>query len=237
MRVRALVPHLGTVGATLVAIAIAALPLTATDAGDPMAAAAMERFLSRPSVPHQYSASRRLEASGSGQRGWLDARTEFAPASGLHVEVHAEGGSGFIRKRVLRSLLEEEQRVIARGETARVALSTDNYQFTPERVNEEGLAIVAIRPLRKEKSLIVGRLFLTMDGDLVRLEGRLAKNPSFWVTRVNVLRTYERIGGVLMPVSLETKAQLRIFGSSALRMTYQYSHIDHRPVAEGLAAK
>ncbi len=193
---------------------------------------AMHQFLARPRIAHQYSASRRLEASGSGQRAWLDVQTDFAPASGLQYHVTAEGGSGYIRTRVLRSLLDEEQRVIARGSASSVAISTDNYHFTPEGVNAEGLAVVRLRPLRKDRSLIAGRMFLTVDGDLLRVEGQLAKNPSFWVTRVNVVRQYRRINGVLMPVSLDTTAQLRLFGSSALRMTYTYSRVDDRAVPD-----
>jgi hypothetical protein len=73
-------------------------------------------------------------------------------------------------------------------------------------------------------------MFLTIDGDLARVEGRLAKNPSFWVTRVSVVRSYRRINGVLMPVSLDTTAQLRLLGSSTLRMTYRYSRVDDRAV-------
>jgi hypothetical protein len=221
------------------AIAVIALALTtfawqpgAADAPDPTVVAAMEKFLARPFVPHQYRASRRLEASGPGHRGWLEAQTQFAPESGLIYEVMAEGGSGYIRNRVLRSLLDEEQRLIAGGRTRGVALTTENYEFKPEGVNDEGLAVVAMRPLRKDRSLIGGRMFLTIaDGELVRVEGRLAKNPSFWITRVNVVRSYRRISGVLMPVSLDTTAQLRLLGSSALVMTYRYSHIDERPVS------
>jgi hypothetical protein len=37
---------------------------------------------------------------------------------------------------------------------------------------------------------------------------------------------------VLMPVSLETTAQLRLLGASELRMTYQYSRVDEQPVDE-----
>lgn len=191
---------------------------------------AMQQFLARPRIAYQYSASRRLEASGSGQRAWLDVETDFTPAAGFQYHVTAEGGSGYIRTRVLRSLLEEEQRVIARGSASSVAISTDNYHFTPEGVDAEGLAVVRLRPLRKDRSLIAGRMFLTVDGDLRRVEGQLAKNPSFWVTRVNVVRLYRRINGVLMPVSLDTTAQLRLFGSSALRMTYRYSRVDDRAV-------
>ena len=220
-----------------VAAALTMAPLafqfSAAEVVEPTAAAAMEKFLARPTLPHQYSASRRLEASGSGQRAWLDVQTHFTLESGLRYEVTAEGGSGYIRSRILRSLLDEEQRLIARGGSAGVAVSAANYEFRPEGVNEEGLAVVGLKPLRKDRSLFIGRMFLTAeDGDLVRMEGRLAKNPSFWVTRAHAVRSYRRINGVRMPVSLETTAQLRLLGSSALRMTYRYSHIDEQPVSD-----
>jgi hypothetical protein len=222
------------------AVAILLLSSQSTATVDQQALTAMETFLARPAIAHQYIASRRLEASGSGRRAWLDVQTEFTHESGLRYEVTAEGGSGYIRGRILRSLLDEEQKVIARGGGARVALTTDNYEFAPEGVNEEGLAVVGMRPLRRDRSLIAGRMFLTVDGDLIRVEGRLARNPSFWVSRVNVVRSYQRINGALMPVALHTTAQLRLLGSSALEMTYQYSHIDDQPVnapdAEPLSA-
>jgi hypothetical protein len=208
------------------------LPVAAVAPIDQRAAAAMQHFLDGTTTAHQYSASRRLEASGSGHQGWLDVQTEFTTASGFFYQVTAEGGSGYIRSRVLRSLLDEEQTLVARRGGAAVAISTDNYEFTPDGLNEEGLAVVGMRPLRKDKSLIAGRMFLTIDGDLVRVEGRLAKNPSFWVTRVNVVRSYRRINGVPMPVTLQTTAQLRLLGSSALRMTYRYAQVDERAVVD-----
>jgi hypothetical protein len=191
---------------------------------------AMENFLTWPTMAHQYSATRHLEASGSGHQGWLYAQTHFTVATGLLYDVTSEGGSGYIRARVLRSLLEEERKLIARGGSGSVAISRENYAFTAEGINEQGLAVVGLRPLRKDRSLIAGRMFLTVDGVLRRVEGRLAKNPSFWITRVNVVRTYRRINDVLMPVSLETTAQLRLLGPSTLRMTYRYSQVDERPV-------
>jgi hypothetical protein len=149
----------------------------------------------------------------------------------MQYEVMAEGGSGYIRTRVLRSLLNEEQRLIAQGKESTVAISTGNYEFRPEGINDEGLGVVSLRPLRKDRSLINGRMFLTiLNGDLVRVEGRLARNPSFWLTGVNVVRSYQRIEDAIMPVSLETNGRLRLLGSSSLRMTYHYSHIDERVV-------
>ena len=224
---------------TLLAVAVAlstasVLQLSVPVEPDPGSTSAMEKFLAQPSTPHSYRASRRLEARGSGQQGWLDARTDFTPSRGFEYEVTAEGGSGYIRSRVLRSLLEEERRLIARGASGDVALSAANYTFTGDGIDAQGLARVAMRPLRKERPLIIGRMFLTPDeGELVRVEGRLAKNPSLWISRVDVVRSYRRINGVLLPVLLESTAQLRLLGRSTLRMTYGYVEIDAQPIRDG----
>jgi hypothetical protein len=224
-------PVVAVVAAAAVASAMAVLQAS-PGIGSPQAADAMEKFLARPGSIRQYLASRRLEASGGGQRGWMDVQTSFTAASGLHYDVTAEGGSAYIRGRVLRRLLDEERHLIAQGLTAGVAISKDNYQFEPEDIDGHGLAVVRLQPRRTERALVRGRMFLTRnDGDLVRVEGTLAKSPSFWVTRTDVVRSYERIEGVVMPVALESRAQLRLFGSSVLRMTYRYSHIDERPVS------
>lgn len=198
----------------------------------PAATAAMEKFFARPATMHGYHAMRRLEATGSGHEGWLDAQTAFSPDTGLQYEVVAEGGSGYIRTRVLRSLLEEEKQLFARSRGAHAALSADNYEFTCEGIDENGLAVIGLSPRRKDRALVRGRMLLTADGDLVRLEGRLARNPSFWVTRADVVRTYRRINGVLVPVELQSDARLRLLGASRLRMTYRYTAIDEQPVAE-----
>jgi hypothetical protein len=65
---------------------------------------------------------------------------------------------------------------------------------------------------------------------LVRLEGRLARSPSFWVKDVDIVRTYERVAGIIVPVALESKAQVRFLGEASLRMTYVYSEIEGRPL-------
>jgi hypothetical protein len=64
----------------------------------------------------------------------------------------------------------------------------------------------------------------------VRVEGRLAKNPSFWVRNVDIIRKYERICGVVVAVSMDSKAHIRFLGAAAFRMTYKYSEINGRQV-------
>jgi hypothetical protein len=51
-----------------------------------------------------------------------------------------------------------------------------------------------------------------------------------WIKDVHIVRTYQRIGGVVVPVALQTRAQVRFLGEATLRMTYAYSEINGQQV-------
>jgi len=220
-------PHPTCFAIVLLAMAVPlTLLATATDPAD----YSMRQFLQQDDTQHPYRAIRRLEAENRGRRGWLEAVTEYSVESGFSYQVSAEGGSSLVRSKVLRAVLEGEREVIAKGETARSSLALSNYAFQPNGVDDEGLANILLSPKRKERVLVFGTMFLQPDGgDLVRLQGQLAKNPSFWLRNVQIVRSYKRIEGVVVPVALESSAHVRILGPASLRMTYVYSEIDgHR---------
>jgi hypothetical protein len=191
----------------------------------------IHQFLAKDDTQPPYRATRRLEAENDGRSGWLDAVTEYSPETGLRYQIIAEGGSSFIRAKVLRAVLDGERDAIANGETSRSSLDRTNYAFQASGLDPDGLANVKLTPLRKDRVLVAGTMFLQpIDGDLVRLKGRLAKSPSFWVKDVDIVRSYERIGSAVVPVALESTAHVRLLGPATLRMTYDYSEIDGQPV-------
>lgn len=191
----------------------------------------MQRFLERESQNHHYRALRRIEAENRGRSGWLEAWTTLEPGESFRYEVVSEGGSPYIRSRVLRGILEGEREAIERGERERSALATTNYRFESEGVDQTGLVRVALMPRRQEGMLLAGAMFLRPgDGELVKIEGRLAKTPSLWVKHVDIVRTYARIAGAVLPISMESRAQLRFLGPASLRMTYRYAEIDGRSI-------
>lgn len=218
---------------TLLAVAVAAsVRATVPDPAD----GSIRRFLAHDDAQPSYRATRRLEAENGGRTGWLEAVTEYSPKTGLRYEIIAEGGSSYIRSKVLRAVLEGEREAIARGETSRSSIDRTNYTFEPRGVSEDGLAKVALSPRRADRVLVAGTMFLRPDeGNLVRLQGRLAKSPSFWIRNVDIVRNYERIGGAVVPVALESKAQVRLLGPATLRMTYAYSEIEGQPVSSTAA--
>jgi len=194
----------------------------------------LDRFLARGEEPTvEYRALRRLEATNSkfNQHAWMIVWTEYDRANGFRFSVVSEGGSSYIRSKVLRAALLGEQKMWANNEPQRASLSNENYTFDNEVPDEAGLAAVGLKPKRKDVLLVEGAIFVQPnDGDLARIEGKLSKAPSFWTRRVDVVRRYQRMAGVRVPVSIESVAHVLIAGRSTFKMTYEYETINGKKV-------
>ena len=194
----------------------------------------LQRFLALDSSRvTAYRALRHLDARNErmDKTAWMDVWTEADREGGFKYTVVAEGGSGLIRSKVFRASLEKEREMYASGDPSRAALTTDNYMFQDEGTALDGLSALAVTPRRKDVLLIDGSIFLNpKDGDLVRIEGRLAKAPSFWVQRVRIVRSFQRIAGERMPVATEAVADIRLAGRATFRMTYEYESVNGQRV-------
>lgn len=192
------------------------------------------RFLSQPDQPLTgYRAFRRMHARSErfDQEAWLEAWTE-QDDHGFRYEIVSERGSDYVRNKVLKMVLRREQELIAAGHSERATLSPDNYEFTDGDGTRDGERYVLLKPKRKDVLLVDGRMVLTEDAtELLRVEGRLSKNPSFWTSSVNVIRHYGRLDGVRVPISTESIAKIRFAGLSKLEVNYDYESINGRPVS------
>jgi hypothetical protein len=196
----------------------------------------LQRFLARAEEPPvEYRALRRLEAQNPKfkQSAWMLAWTEYDHVSGFRYQIVGEGGSGYIRTRVLRAALEGEQKIWADRQPQKASFNHDNYMFDPGAASPDGLAAVGVKPKRKDVLLVEGAIFVQPDdGELSRIEGKLSKTPSFWTRRVDVVRRYERKGGVRVPVAIESVAHVLIAGRSTFKMTYEYQTINGQHVGD-----
>lgn len=185
-----------------------------------------------------YRALRELRAKNGRYRleGWIEAWTEMHPQSGFSFGIIGEGGSEYIRDKVLRKVLESERQAVSGAEKEKAALTVDNYVFGDPEPEAEGLLRIRIRPKRKDTLLVDGWIVVTeADRDLVRLEGRLAKPPSFWTRRVDVVRTYGRIDGHRVPLETTSVAQVLMAGESSFSMRYTYERINDTVVGGSTA--
>ena len=193
----------------------------------------VQRFLYADHEPlREYRAFRRLEASNDkfNKAAWLEAWTEV-DAAGFRYDIVSEGGSAYICNRVLRAALEREKALWNSALSARSNLTTANYDFIGASLDASGLMRVTVKPKRQDELLINGVIILAPDtGDLLRVEGHLAKSPSFWTSRIEVIRTYRRIDGVRVPVHTESIAQVKMAGASSFAVSYEYETINGRHV-------
>jgi hypothetical protein len=205
---------------------------------------AVEKFLSGlEKPPVAYQARRRLEASSEKlkESAWMEVETQYDPAVGLMYSVVAQGGSERIRKRVLNAVLEAEQENSTHVEWRKGSLSRANYAFDFGGHAGDGMLKMQLTPRRRDTRLVVGSALVTAkSGNLVRVEGRLSKSPSFWVRWVDVSRSYSPVGGAMMPVAIESTADVRIAGMSTFSMTYDYQMVNGQAInaaPEVLAAR
>jgi hypothetical protein len=219
-------------GFTLLLTATAGIGATEETSSGPA-----ERFLAaHEERVTQYRAYRRMHARSErfNQEGWLEAWTEL-DQTGFRYTVVSETGSEYVRNKVLKAVLKREQELVADGECRRSEITADNYEFQAAP-QSDGERHVILKPKRKDVLLVDGRMVLSQDGsDLLRVEGRLSKNPSFWTGLVNVIRHYARLDGVRVPVSTESVAKVKFAGMSRLEVHYEYETINGRPVS--LAAR
>jgi hypothetical protein len=191
------------------------------------------RFFSRTEQPlREYRALRRMHAStekSSKYDAWLDAWTELKDGR-FTYEIVSERGSDTVRSKVLRAMLAREQELINSGGDRKGDLTPDNYDFAEGGRDADGAPVVQIKPRRSDVLLVDGHAVLNERGDLVRVEGKLAKNPSFWTTLVNIVRRYGRIGGVRVPVAVETTAKVKFVGTAQMKVVYDYESVNGRPV-------
>jgi hypothetical protein len=192
--------------------------------------AAIDKLARRP--PVAYVARRWLEAElvDRGERGWMEVSSCFDPLSGLTHVVLSQGGSKRIRERALESFLEKEVEATRDEDTRRAALSSENYLY---RVVDAPIARMGIEltPRRPDARLLRGVAFVNpRDGALERVEGTLARNPSFWVRDVHVARVYTRIDGATLPTEMVFTARIRMYGPARLRVRTEYSSVGGHPV-------
>jgi hypothetical protein len=164
------------------------------------------------------------------QEAWIDAWTELDEGA-FTFEITNERGSEYIRTKVLRTLLTREQELVNNGEAGRADITHENYQFGEPTAEPDGFRYVPLKPKRKDVLLVNGRMVLNPDGTaLLRVEGTLAKNPSFWTSHVNIVREFATVDGVRVPVATATIAKLKLAGEAQMDVRYEYESVNGRQV-------
>lgn len=139
--------------------------------------------------------------------------------------VLSESGSKFLRSHVLKRLVKAEVESMRESERRQKEMDTNNYDFQlvgHERTPSREFYVLEVIPKGKSKFLFQGKIWVdAQDFGIARMEGEPAKNPSWWITKVNLQHSYQKIGDFWLPARNETVTQVRIFGQSLLTIEYK----------------
>lgn len=188
----------------------------------------------RESALISYTAMRTYEAAnGDGDhRAKMQVKVVFNSPRTKDFTIVSEQGSSFIRNMVFVRALDTEKETQASASKQRSAVNADNYSLTligQENVQGRHCYVLDARPKRKDKFLIRGRVWIdAVDYAVVRVQGELAKSPSFFVRKVQLIRDYAKIGDFWLPQQDQSISQLLVFGKSTMTVSYYDYEIQTR---------
>jgi hypothetical protein len=198
----------------------------------------MERDNQRQSVFRGYTAARRyvLANPRHHKRAEMVVRMKCFDDASKQFETVSATGWGGARKHVFPRLLEGESEASRPDVRERSRITPENYSFVmagTDNVNERPAYVLAITPKTQNKYLVQGRIWVdAADYAIVRIEGKPAKNPSFWIKSVHFVHTYRKSGSFWLPVSDRSVTDVRIFGATEVTIEY----FDYSPNATTLSA-
>jgi hypothetical protein len=198
----------------------------------------LERNQVREALLRQYTVLRTYEVTNDQGKMYARqvVRLDYRAPDRKSFHTESEEGSGLVRNMVLKRLIESESETSSGRAHKDSSIRPANYAFNllgEQDVGPYHCLVVEANPKRKDKYLFQGRVWIDVhDYAIVRIAGQPAKSLSFWITRADFVRQYEKIGDFWLPARDETFVRVRLSGKKILT-------IDHRDYAvnEGAAGR
>ena len=194
--------------------------------GDEVVARMLARDNERQAALNGYTAARRyvLENRGHNKRAEMVVRVTCLSDGSKQFETISATGWGGARKFVFPRLLEAEVEAARPGVRERSRIIPENYTFEMVGTTLLGTRpayMLSIVPRTANKYLTRGRIWIDAEEyAIVRIEGKPAKNPSFWIKSVQFVHTYDKRDSFWFPVSDRSVTDARIFGSTEVTIEY-----------------
>ena len=190
--------------------------------GDELFARLLEHNRLRDLRLERYRAVRTYEVASDKGKIYAEevVRVEYRAPDHKTFITDSEKGSALVRDLVLKRLIESESET-SRGRAHHdSSIRPANYEFTllgEQDVGPYHCLVVHATPRRQDKYLFEGNVWIdTEDYAIVRIAGHPAKSLSFWITRADFVRQYQRIGDFWLPAQDETLVHVRLYGKKIL---------------------
>jgi hypothetical protein len=219
----------------------AAAGFCASDSGPQLFSQVAARNQIRESQHLKYSVVRTYEVKDAAGRtqGQLKVLARYDWPNPKTFEILSEEGSHAVAATVFRPLMEHDAKASFGEDKYDSAIGPANY--TVEMIGEQDIDgrhcfVLRATPRRRDKYLFDGTIWIdSEDRAVVRIEGKPAKNPSFWVKNVHFVRRYQKIGDFWLPVEDTSVCDVRLFGKHTLTIRYDDYQFDNQSAADNTA--
>ncbi len=180
----------------------------------------------RTATLQNYTVLRRyvLDNSRFRKHAEMEVRMKYTYPGRKEFEVLSEKGSGAVRKRVFRRMIEAEIEGAQDQARNQTRISPANYEFRLAGTEvEDGRScyVLEARPKTDNTLLFRGRIWVdAKDFAVVRIEGSPAKNPSFWTRKIHFVHRYQKVGPFWLPASNRSRTDVLIFGLTEVAVEY-----------------
>jgi hypothetical protein len=180
----------------------------------------------RDSQLQKYSVVRTYEIENAAGRLLAESKAlvHYESPQPKTFQVLSERGSRVIQGMVFRPLREHEAMTSEGSEKSSSAITPANYRVEAAgEADLDGRHCYLLRaiPRRRDKYLFRGTLWIdAQDLAIARIEGEPAKLPSFWVRKVQFVRSYRKIGDFWLPAEDTSVSEIKLFGAHTLTIRY-----------------
>ena len=165
-----------------------------------------------------------LENPGHHKHAEMVVRVTCNKDGSKHFEEISSSGWGGARKHVFPKLLEGEAEASRAALRDQSRIIPQNYSFEligTEMMDDRLAYAIAIKPKEPKKYLVHAKIWVdAQDYAVVRMEGKPAKSPSFWIKSVHFVHRYDKRGEFWLPVSDHSVSDARIFGATHVTIEY-----------------
>jgi negative regulator of sigma E activity len=201
----------------------------------------MERDAARQAALAGYTATRRYTLDNKSRHASMVVRATVESDGTRNFTIVEESGSGVVRKHVFHKILEGESAASTPQMRAESQICPQNYSFRSvgvDSVNDRRAFVIELTPRNESKYLIAGRIWVdTKEYAVLRVEGKPAKNPSFWTKSVHFVHDYQKNGAFWFPASNRSETEARIFGRTDLTIEYFDYAVNSQRLASSFAPK
>jgi len=153
-------------------------------------------------------------------------RTNYRKEVGKSYEILSQSGSSLWRNEVLKTLLENEQKMSQPGNVETALINSANYEIKLDKhpietLNGRQCLVLNITPRRVSQYLFKGMLWVdASDFAIIQLKGTAAKSAFFLANAADVTRQYAKIEKLPMATHAEAVSGSALLGQTVVKVDY-----------------